>query len=148
MILTDIERLTIVDAVGQLKARYCRLADARMWAPFSELFMPDGSMKFYDAAGALASQAEGRPGIIEKLTLSVGSAQPIHHVFSGEIDVHSADMATAIWAMEDWIFRPAGSAPDHKSMHGFGHYHETYRRVDGQWLIATLELRRLKLDFF
>jgi hypothetical protein len=32
-------------------------------------------------------------------------------------------------------------------MHGFGHYHETYRRVKGQWLIATLELKRLKPDF-
>jgi hypothetical protein len=92
------ERLTFVDAIRQLKARYCRLADVRRWAPFSKRFTPDASIKFYDTAGALASQAKGRPGIIEKLTLSVGSAQPIHHLFSGEIQVHSADQATAIWA--------------------------------------------------
>jgi hypothetical protein len=29
-------------------------------------------------------------------------------------------------------------------MHGYGHCHETYRRVGGEWLIAALELARLK----
>jgi hypothetical protein len=26
---------------------------------------------------------------------------------------------------------------------GFGHYHETYRKVSGEWRIATLRLTRL-----
>ena len=28
--------------------------------------------------------------------------------------------------------------------HGYGHYHETYRRIDGNWLFASLTLTRLK----
>ena len=32
-------------------------------------------------------------------------------------------------------------------MRGFGHYRETYRKVDGQWRIATLDLTRLRVDF-
>ena len=31
-------------------------------------------------------------------------------------------------------------------MHGFGRYRETYREVDGQWRIATLDLTRLRVD--
>jgi hypothetical protein len=31
-------------------------------------------------------------------------------------------------------------------MHGYGHYHETYVLVDGQWLISTMTLKRLRVD--
>ena len=33
-----------------------------------------------------------------------------------------------------------------KSIIGRGHYHETYRRTEGIWRIATLSLTRLRLD--
>jgi hypothetical protein len=33
-----------------------------------------------------------------------------------------------------------------KAIVGQGHYHETYRRCDGRWRIATLSLSRLSLD--
>ena len=29
---------------------------------------------------------------------------------------------------------------------GWGHYHERYRRVDGQWLIAYRRLERIRVD--
>ena len=31
-------------------------------------------------------------------------------------------------------------------MQGFGHYHEDYRKEDGQWRIARLKLTRLRVD--
>jgi hypothetical protein len=31
-------------------------------------------------------------------------------------------------------------------LHGYGHYHETYRKTAGVWRIATLHLTRLKLS--
>jgi hypothetical protein len=31
-------------------------------------------------------------------------------------------------------------------MHGYGHYHETYEKVDGRWLIASTTLTRLRTD--
>jgi hypothetical protein len=33
------------------------------------------------------------------------------------------------------------------AMHGYGHYHETYEKFDGRWLIKTLRLSRLRVDF-
>jgi hypothetical protein len=31
-------------------------------------------------------------------------------------------------------------------MHGYGHYHETYEKVDGRWRIKTITLTRLRVD--
>jgi hypothetical protein len=31
-------------------------------------------------------------------------------------------------------------------MHGWGHYYETYEKIDGKWLIKTLKLTRLRLE--
>ena len=32
------------------------------------------------------------------------------------------------------------------TMVGYGHYHETYQKADGQWRIATSRLTRLRED--
>jgi hypothetical protein len=31
-------------------------------------------------------------------------------------------------------------------MHGYGHYHETYEKVDGRWRIKSSKLTRLRED--
>ena len=34
------------------------------------------------------------------------------------------------------------------NLRGYGHYHETYEKVDGQWLITSSTLTRLREDIF
>ncbi|WP_121712109.1 nuclear transport factor 2 family protein [Streptomyces sp. E5N91] len=50
--------------------------------------------------------------------------------------------------MEDLVFHDRTLHPEapFDSMHGFGHYHDDYRRTEGGWLIASSELTRLRLD--
>jgi hypothetical protein len=55
--------------------------------------------------------------------------------------VTSTTTARGIWPMEDRL-GPEGSSG--RSVHGFGHYHETYEHVDGAWRIKTLRLSRLQ----
>ena len=55
-----LERLIAIEAIRELKARYCRLADYRNWDAFSQLFTPEGTMRFFDPAGALLSEVQGR----------------------------------------------------------------------------------------
>jgi hypothetical protein len=43
--------------------------------------------------------------------------------------------------MEDMLRYADGS-----ELHGYGHYHETYEKVDGTWRIKTLTLTRLRQD--
>jgi hypothetical protein len=48
--------------------------------------------------------------------------------------------------MEDMLRWAEGSAAPIKTLHGYGHYTETYERVDGRWHIKTLKLTRLRVD--
>jgi hypothetical protein len=65
----------------------------------------------------------------------------------GEFEIVSPSEARAVWAMEDRIFQPTGSGANYSRMHGYGHYHEAYRKVGDSWFIAYLKQTRLKLDF-
>jgi len=69
----------------------------------------------------------------------------VHHGHMSEIEVTSPTTATGIWAMEDKLRWPSGASLG--EMHGYGHYHETYVKVDGAWRIKTLTLTRLRVDF-
>jgi hypothetical protein len=31
-------------------------------------------------------------------------------------------------------------------LEGYGHYHETYSKIDGNWYIASMRLSRLRVD--
>jgi hypothetical protein len=33
-----------------------------------------------------------------------------------------------------------------RTLHGYGHYHETYEKLDGEWRIKTMKLTRLRRD--
>jgi SnoaL-like domain len=74
-------------------------------------------------------------------------------------DVQAATSSTKVrglWAAEDWSERrhvapEAGGRPTahrpFRTMHGYGHYHAAYEKVDGAWFIAGLKLFRARLDF-
>ena len=52
--------------------------------------------------------------------------------------------------MEDLIFHDHAAHPAEAPfslMHGFGHYHDTYLKVDGVWRIAGSTLTRLRVEF-
>jgi hypothetical protein len=56
----------------------------------------------------------------------------------------SGHAASGIWAMED-VLRWTTDADGTQVLHGYGHYHDTYARVDGRWLIESSRLSRLSV---
>ncbi len=68
----------------------------------------------------------------------------VHHGHMPEVEVTSPTTARAIFAMEDLIWWPEGSR--RRTLHGWGHYQETFEKIDGKWLIKTLKLTRLRVD--
>jgi len=74
----------------------------------------------------------------------VGDVVTVHHGHMPEIEITSPTTARGIWAMEDMLRWPAGAPM--REMHGYGHYHETYEKVDGRWRIKTIQLSRLRVD--
>lgn len=138
----ELERLVAVEAITRLKARYFRSMDTKDWTGFANVFAPDAVMDMQEEAGAVI---EGAEEIAAFVSGSVDDVVTVHHGHMPEITLESETEATGIWAMEDTLEWPPGSPI--VSMHGSGHYHERYVRLDGEWRIAHLRLSRLRRDF-
>jgi SnoaL-like domain len=76
-------------------------------------------------------------------TLGKPSQPTVHQVHAPEIELTSPSTATGIWALNDIVRLAPGV-----NLQGYGHYHETYEKADGQWRIKTSKLTRLREDVF
>jgi len=128
-----------VEAIRQLKARYFRLMDTKDWEAMRQVLMNDVVMDTREAGGNLMTGADPYMAFLRE---AIGDVVTVHHGHTPEIDLTSETTATGVWAMEDMLRWPNGS-----EMHGYGHYHETYEKVDCAWRIKTLRLTRLRVDF-
>lgn len=140
--MNETERLGAITAIQQLKARYFRCLDTKDWVGFENVFTDDALLDMTEEAGDVV---HGAPAIAAYVLGHVGAVETVHHGHMPEIEITSPSTATGIWAMEDVLRWPAGAAI--QSMHGYGHYHETYALVDREWRIASLRLTRLRRDF-
>jgi uncharacterized protein (TIGR02246 family) len=127
-----------VEAIKQLKARYFRTMDTKDWAGMREVFTDDVVMDTSEAGGNLVTGADE---FLEFLVPTLGDSVTVHHGHMPEIELTSPTTATGVWALEDTIVFENGTR-----LHGFGHYHETYRKADGRWRIASSKLTRLHVD--
>ncbi|MCU0310180.1 MAG: nuclear transport factor 2 family protein [Acidimicrobiales bacterium] len=139
--LDALDRLAAVEAIGRLKARYFRSMDTKDWVGFADVFAPDAVMDMRDEAG---EEIQGNEAIAAFVSGSIDGVVTVHHGHMPEITLESPTEATGIWAMEDRLEWPPGSPI--VSMQGFGHYHERYVKLGGQWRIAHLRLSRLRRD--
>ena len=131
-----------IEAIKQLKARYCRYLDTKRWDDWRQLFTDDFVSDTSQSGGKLISGAEEFVSYVRN-TLGKPSQPTAHQVHAPEIALTSATTATGVWALEDVVRLGPGV-----NLHGRGHYHETYEKVDGQWLIKTSTLTRLREDVF
>ena len=141
------EELIAVEQIKQLKARYFRCMDTKDWDGYAQVFAPDavldvsGESRVPDDEGII----RGNTTIAEYVRSQVDPVRTVHHGHMPEIQITSDTTATGIWSMEDMLRWPDDAPLG--DMHGYGHYHETYEKVDGQWRIASCKLTRLRVDF-
>jgi hypothetical protein len=138
------EALLDIEAIKQLKARYFRLMDTKQWEAFGEVFTEDAELDVSDDAGREAGHLSGGRNIADGIRHSIDAAKTVHHGHMPEIEVTGPDTAKGIWAMFDRVEFSTPNGP--AGIQGYGHYHETYRKVDGAWRIASLKLVRLRRD--
>jgi len=141
--MDEIERMTAIEDIRRLKARYFRCLDTKDWDGFRDVFAADAEMDMRPEAGE-RGLVHGNQAIADFVHGVVGDVETVHHGHMPEIDLTSATTATGVWAMEDLLRWPAGGP--FGSMHGWGHYHETYTKEGGSWRIQTLALTRLRRD--
>ncbi|MFI9470060.1 nuclear transport factor 2 family protein [Streptomyces sp. NPDC052492] len=135
----DLQTLADVEEIKKTKARYCRFVDTREWAQLRKLFTDD--CRF-----VIAGNSQSVEEFISLARRWLGNSTSVHSVSMPEVEVTGATEATAIWGMEDIVSFPAKGDQPLKGIHGWGHYHEEYRREGGHWLISSLTLTRLRLD--
>jgi len=152
--VTEVERLAAIEAIKQVKSRYFRFGDTKDLVSMRELFTKDcvadlsGSVTDpetgIDIFPEVGSQVlNGVDAIMEAYGAGTG-IRSVHHGYIPDIEITSDSTATAIFPMTDRLFF-AAEYPI-AGMIGYGHYHETYEKIGGNWLIKTLRLTRLRVE--
>lgn len=135
--------LADVEAIRQLKARYFRLMDQKRWDEWRDVFVAEVEIRTPDDTGD-PEPIIGRDVFVDGLKAMIDPVITIHHGHMSEVFVNG-DTAVGVWSMEDHLFWPPEFGLGH--MWGTGWYEETYRRCDdGQWRIATMYLRRIRVE--
>ncbi|MBO0853679.1 MAG: nuclear transport factor 2 family protein [Nocardia sp.] len=132
-----------LDAIHQLKARYCRFLDTKDEQGWRTVFADD-LVVLLDLAVSVggkdpqtAPEITGADNFVPGVLKSLEGAATVHHCHTPEITFQSETTASGIWAMEDHLVYSDG-----REMFGAGHYHETYEKSDGVWRIKTLHMTR------
>ncbi|HYZ66390.1 MAG TPA: nuclear transport factor 2 family protein [Mycobacterium sp.] len=138
--MDDAAALLEIEAIKQLKARYCRYLDTKDWEAWRGIFSDDFLSDTSQAGGKVIRGADDFVAFTRR---SLGTRATVHQVHAPEIELTSATTARGVWALADVVRFPLGL-----NLQGYGHYHERYEKVDGQWLIASSTLTRLREDIF
>lgn len=139
--MDPLQRLSALEDIRMLKARYFRFVDTKDYDSLRTLFAPGCTLHFPESNHGPLPLDEA----LELIVTSFADVTSVHHGHMPEINILSAATASAIWPMEDQLFWPESSLNPHGlyRLHGAGHYHETYVRTERGWLIHTLKLTRL-----
>jgi len=136
----DAATLLAIESIKQLKARYCRHLDAKDWAAWRTVFTDDFVSDTAEAGGKVIDGADEFVAFTRKALGRPGQATA-HQVHAPEIALNSATTARGVWALQDVVrFGPG------LTLVGYGHYHETYENISGQWFIKSSKLTRLRED--
>jgi hypothetical protein len=140
-------KLEIIEEIRQKKAAYCRFLDTKKFNEWGKLFIPEAKVTMFDVEGNLLygfdSFEELKGPTVELFSVT----QTIHQVHNMEVEFISETEASVIWSMEDMHINSPESNQPFKTLHGYGHYYETWKLVGNEWLIARVELRRSILEF-
>jgi hypothetical protein len=166
----ELQAASAMQAITSTKARYCRGCDTKDWELFASSFTEGATFDLGDfqfgrdpysgervVSGGVSADVleaftagvtwpiEGRAQIVEFSRAGMGPVVSAHHVFAPDVDLLNASTAAVVWPMEDYTWYPSGYPV--ACMHGLGHYHETYELTEGQWLIRTLRLSRIRVEW-
>lgn len=121
-----------IEAIKHLRATYGRAADTHDFDLLRTTVTDDYS------CDTGAGPTIGAEAFIERVKSNPPNMITAHHALMPEIELTSSTTATGIWAVHIMARFDDGRAVD-----SFGHYHDTYRLVDGKWRLSSLRLEWL-----
>jgi len=149
------ERLLAIEEIRQVFARRLRYMDLKQWELYGSVHTEDAASETYGdlpahlqpVTGGTRNRVVGPAALTEAIRNFMETPAPktsCHHAHQPEIELTSETTAQATWPMEDHLWWQNGDREEW--LHGYGHYYEEYRRVDGRWLISFRRLTRLRVD--
>ena len=130
--MTVADDLRDLEQVKQLKHRYLRTLDLKLWDEFESLFVPEATGSYaelrFDDRSALVGYMR------DNLPAEVVTFHQAHHP---EIEV-TGDRASARWYLHDKVFVPAYDV----AIEGAAFYEDEMVRTDGGWRFTHVGYRR------
>lgn len=118
--------------IHDLLARFAHCLDQRDFTGYAALFTEDGTLRLPDA------EHRGREGLAEFVEADLGRYPRTHHMSTNHLVEVDGDTATSASSMHAVHLRSADDPTDWWAVGG--RYEHTYRRVDGTWLIHTVDV--------
>ena len=151
--MTETERLVAIEAIRELKTKYWRGVDSGDSALVRSILAEDSVL---DCTGCCTDPASGVDHMPQMNIIMRGREAwqtgnlehprliTVHQGHQHEIEVMSETNARGVWAFTDRFFMPPGSP--FSRMTGYGHYHDTYEKVAGTWLLKTMRFTRIWVE--
>ena len=135
-----------LNLIRQSKAQYCRFIDTKQWEAFGRLLVPDARVRIVGPASGTIAAFDRSADFVKSAMDFIGAGQSIHQIHNEEFELISGEEVSAIWSMEDYIVFPDAPSGALTSVHGYGHYFETWHKNRDKWQIISLELKRSILE--
>ncbi len=151
--MTESERLAAIEAIRILKSKYWLGVDTVDGELVRSILHPDCVL---DCMGCCTDPASGVDHMPQMNIVMRGRESwqtgnlehprliTVHHGHQHAIEVTSQTTANGVWAFTDRFFMPPGSP--FSRLTGYGHYHDTYEKLDGEWLLKTMRFTRLWVE--
>ena len=146
--------LAAIEAIRQAKARYIRGVDEGDAALVRSILHPECELDYrgcfidpvtgHDFFPAMSIVLTGRDSFGSAL-VDLGIVS-VHQVYPGEIELTGGTSARAVFPMTDRLWFPTGGDWEWAQLTGYGHYRETWQRVEGEWLLGTTKVTRLRVE--
>lgn len=132
--------LAALEEIRQLKYRYLRCVDLKLWDEIAEVFTADACAEYGTHAVRGQLSLQGRDEIVGYLRDNLGpETTTVHRCGQPEITIEG-DSASGTWSFEDTVI-----AMVHRVwIRGAAFYQDEYRRgTDGRWRISRTGYQRI-----
>ncbi|MFC9788269.1 nuclear transport factor 2 family protein [Rhodococcus sp. NPDC127528] len=132
--------LAAIEDVRQLKYRYFRTLDLKLWDEFADTLAEDVVAEYGTHALTDPLAFEGREALAGFMRQTLGPSITTVHVASHPEITVTGDSAVGSWCFEDTVIVPDANS----QIRGAGYYRDAYRRDrDGRWRITRTSYTRI-----
>jgi hypothetical protein len=141
--MTELEKLLALQAIHNTKADYWLGVDMKDVDLLTQVFTPDAEIDFSSEAENAWAELPTPRQFAQQALRQLENFITAHHGHNPSIRFISDDEATAIWPMEDNLWAgPDAVEPPYRHLHGYGYYHDRYRKTEDGWKLSATTLKR------